>query len=490
MAKSFGRVTVSALLASSRFALTVFPLCGFTTPLSNRCNIILEREGAMVPSNRQLLILLFLFCDLALVAGLILLGLPESARAHLWACVSLAALCFAFFRLYSLHRLRRASEELTALIKAMGLWLLLLLILDLGEIGSRWFLASFVTATTLILFGFRRLWWLIIGSLRAQGYNPTPVVIVGTGRVARRTARAIHHAGWTGMHVFGFIEDEPTQWVSDLPIVGQIADLPRLILEQGISQVFIALPFQRYADVRRIYETLAESIVEIRLILDAPRLAPLSLGTTKIDGLTVVGLRENPHLGLNVAVKRGMDLILAGLALLVLAPVFFALIVIVKCTSRGPIFYTQERCGLNGRRFKMIKFRTMVVDAEKQTGPIWASAQDSRTTAVGTWLRRLSLDELPQLFNVLRGEMSLVGPRPERPVFIERFRKSLPNYMSRHMVKAGMTGWAQVQGWRGNTSLRQRLRHDLYYITHWNPWFDLRILFLTLVRGFFHKNAY
>jgi Undecaprenyl-phosphate glucose phosphotransferase len=444
----------------------------------------------MFPSHRQLLILWFLLGDLALLAGLLEVGMPETFQTHRLACITLAALCLAFFRLYSLHRLRRAREELAALAKAMGLWLLLLLMIDLVPSGTHWSIALFLVAATSALFGLRRIWWVLIGSLRARGYNPTPVLIVGTGRVARRTARAISQAGWTGMHVFGFIEDEPSHWTSDLPIAGQIADLPRLVLEHGISQVFIALPFRRYADVRQIYETLAESIVEVRLILDAPRLAPMSLRTTKIDGLTVVGLRENPHLGLNVAVKRGMDLILAGVALLVLAPVFLALVAIVSFTSRGPIFYSQERCGLNGRRFKMIKFRTMVVDAEKQTGPVWAAAQDCRTTPVGAWLRRLSLDELPQLFNVLRGEMSLVGPRPERPVFIERFRKSLPNYMSRHMVKAGMTGWAQVQGWRGNTSLRQRLRHDLYYITHWNPWFDLRILFLTLLRGFFHRNAY
>jgi len=204
----------------------------------------------------------------------------------------------------------------------------------------------------------------------------------------------------------------------------------------------------------------------------------------------VVGLRDNPHLGLNQAVKRSMDLTFASLALLLLSPVLLLLALIVKLTSKGPIFYLQERCGLNGRRFQMVKFRTMRVDAEHQTGPVWASSGDIRTTSIGAWLRRLSLDELPQLLNVLRGEMSLVGPRPERPVFIERFRKTIPNYMARHMVKAGMTGWAQVQGWRGNTSLRQRIRHDLYYITHWNPWFDLRIMALTVVRGFFHRNAY
>jgi Undecaprenyl-phosphate glucose phosphotransferase len=444
----------------------------------------------VVPSNRQLLVVWFAAWDLALLAAALVGCLGEAVRQTGTAILCLAMVCLALFRLYSLHRLRRGRDELSALVQALGLFLLFLFVTDQAPGVSPGTLAGAVAVSALLLFAARRFWWALIGSLRARGYNPTPVVIVGTGRVARRTAQAIQKAGWTGMHVYGFIDDEPSRWSSDLPIVGGISELPRLVLEQGISQVFIALPLSHFAETRRVYEVLSESIVEVRLILDAPPLAPLSLGTTKLDGLTVVGLRENPHYGLNVAVKRGMDISLALLGLLLLSPVMVILAVLIKLTSRGPVFYTQERCGLNNEPFRMVKFRTMTVDAEGQTGPVWAKVGDRRTTWFGAWLRRLSLDELPQLFNVLRGEMSLVGPRPERPVFVERFRKTIPNYMSRHMVKSGMTGWAQVQGWRGNTSLRQRVRHDLYYITHWNPWFDLRILMLTVVRGFFHRNAY
>jgi exopolysaccharide biosynthesis polyprenyl glycosylphosphotransferase len=162
----------------------------------------------------------------------------------------------------------------------------------------------------------------------------------------------------------------------------------------------------------------------------------------------------------------------------------------VKLTSPGPVFYRQERCGLNGEPFFMLKFRSMPVDSEQKTGPVWASKGDKRCTPLGGFLRKTSLDELPQLWNVLMGEMSLVGPRPERPVFIAQFRKTIPNYMVRHSVKAGITGWAQVHGWRGNTSLRKRIQYDLYYITHWTPWLDFRILWLTVFRGFVHKNAY
>ena len=185
-----------------------------------------------------------------------------------------------------------------------------------------------------------------------------------------------------------------------------------------------------------------------------------------------------------------MDVLLSLTGLIVLSPVLLLIAVLVKLTSPGPVFYRQERCGLNGRAFHMLKFRSMAVNAEQQTGAVWAAKNDERRTWFGAFLRRTSIDELPQLLNVLMGDMSLVGPRPERPVFIQQFKKTIPNYMARHCVKAGITGWAQVHGWRGNTSLRKRLQYDLYYITHWTPWLDLRILWMTLFKGIVHRNAY
>jgi exopolysaccharide biosynthesis polyprenyl glycosylphosphotransferase len=209
-----------------------------------------------------------------------------------------------------------------------------------------------------------------------------------------------------------------------------------------------------------------------------------------LDGLPMIGLRESPHFGLNVVVKRSMDVILSALAILILSPLLLLLATLVKITSPGPIFYRQERCGLNGKPFQMLKYRSMGIDAESQTGAVWAVKDDPRRTVFGAFLRSTSLDELPQLINVLKGEMSLVGPRPERPVFISKFSKTIPNYMARHAVKAGITGWAQVHGWRGNTSLRKRVQYDLYYITHWTPWLDLRIMCLTVWRGLVNRNAY
>jgi putative colanic acid biosysnthesis UDP-glucose lipid carrier transferase len=185
-----------------------------------------------------------------------------------------------------------------------------------------------------------------------------------------------------------------------------------------------------------------------------------------------------------------MDMALSLIGLLLLSPLFALLAILVKWSSPGPIFYRQERCGLNGKSFYMLKFRSMPVNSESQTGPVWAKKSDNRSTPLGAFMRKTSLDELPQIWNVLMGDMSLVGPRPERPVFIQKFSKTIPNYMARHCVKAGITGWAQVHGWRGNTSLRKRLQFDLYYITHWTPWLDLRILWMTIFHGIIHRNAY
>jgi Undecaprenyl-phosphate glucose phosphotransferase len=308
--------------------------------------------------------------------------------------------------------------------------------------------------------------------------------------VARATARTLRRATWLGIKPIGYVEDKPSDWSTDLDILGNTAELPELIQKYKVAYVFICLPFPRYQEVRHTFDVLAQTMAEVRVVADLPGMNGLSMGVTPLDKLTMISLRENPHFGVNVVVKRVMDIALAALALVLLSPVLGAIALLVKLTSKGPIFYSQERCSLNGSTFKMLKFRSMRVDAEAQTGAVWARKDDDRRTPIGTFLRKTSLDELPQLLNVLMGDMSLVGPRPERPVFIHKFRKTIPHYMSRHVVKCGITGWAQVHGWRGNTSLRKRVQYDLYYINHWTPWLDLRILWLTAFRALADRNAY
>lgn len=409
------------------------------------------------------------------------------------AVVVLAWVAFRLVGLYDVHRLRRFREELAGAIKGAILAVLLVLALlffTRQEYDSRLTLGYFgVLLFTSVLLG-RRVIWSLLRWLRRRGYNTIPVVIVGTGRTARRLARSLLRHRWTGLRLYGYIESKPSRWINDLYIAGRIEDLPRLVEEKGIRQVFIALPFKRFNEAMRVFAVLSDSLAEVRLVVDTPSLAPFSLATTQFDGMTLLHLRESPYFGINRLVKRLMDIGISLTAIVILSPLMLLIAILIKLTSRGPIFYRQERCGLDGKTFQMLKFRTMRVDAEKGTGPVFARPNDPRRTWFGALLRRTSLDELPQLFNVLKGDMSLVGPRPERPCFVERFRKTIPHYMARHLVKAGITGWAQVNGWRGDTSLRKRLQYDLYYITHWNPWFDLRILWLTLWRGLIHRNAY
>lgn len=407
--------------------------------------------------------------------------------------LTLAALAYRLTGQYAIHRLRRFREEMICVVKGAGLLSLFVMAATFylhDPYESRVTMMLFSLLTTVGVLLVRRLSWAAIRELRSRGYNQTHAVIVGTGRVARKTARALRHASWMGIKNIGFVEDQPSRWTSDLHILGTTTDLPKLIDRYKIEHVFISLPLNRYHDARHVYDILSRTLVEVRLVTDVPSLAGLSLTTTNLDGLPVIGLRESPHFGLNIVVKRGMDVVLSSLGLIAISPLLLFLAALVKLTSPGPVYYRQDRCSLNGRVFQMLKFRSMRVDAEQQTGAVWAQKDDPRRTWFGAFLRATSLDELPQLINVLKGDMSLVGPRPERPMFIHRFSKTIPNYMARHCVKAGITGWAQVNGWRGNTSLRKRVQHDLYYITHWNPWFDLRILWMTLFRGFFHRNAY
>jgi Undecaprenyl-phosphate glucose phosphotransferase len=404
-----------------------------------------------------------------------------------------AAVAYRIVGQYQVHRLRRFREEIIAVTKGVALLALLMMSTNYfshGHYESRLTMLIFACLACGWVLSARRVTWSAVRKLRQRGYNNSNTLIVGTGRVARKTAQALRNANWMGLKNVGFVEDRPNRFASDLTILGTIPDLPELVKQLNIEHVFIAVPMHRSAEARQVFNVLSRSLVEVRLVADVPNLAGLTLTTANLDGLPVIGLRESPHFGLNIIVKRAMDIALSSLALVVLSPVMLAVAAIVRLTSPGPIFYRQERCGLNGRVFWMLKFRTMPVDAEATTGPVWARPNDPRRTPLGAFLRRTSLDELPQFINVLRGDMSLVGPRPERPVFIHQFSKTIPNYMARHCVKAGITGWAQVHGWRGNTSLRKRLQFDLYYITHWNPWLDFRILWMTLWHGIIHRNAY
>jgi Undecaprenyl-phosphate glucose phosphotransferase len=464
----------------------------------------------MLKNKSQILCLWFLCCDLVLTVAAWLLShflrfesgwfevdkTPptfEMCWKNIPIVLLVSVLAYHLTQQYQIHRFRRLREEFVSVFAGtvlMGLFVVAATFGFHSPYESRGAILLFIVLTMGLIVTFRRLSWMGVHWLRRHGYNQTQTLIVGTGRVARKTARSLRQTTWLGFKNVGFIEDQPSHWASDLDILGGITDLPRLVAKYQVSHVFICLPMSRYHEARRVFDTLSQTLVDVRLIADVPALAGVTFTTTYFDGMPMIGLRESPHYGLNIVVKRVMDIVLSLLALVILSPLMVLIAALVKLTSPGPIFYSQERCGLNGETFKMLKFRSMRVDAEQKSGAVWAVKDDPRKTRLGDFLRKTSLDELPQFINVLLGHMSIVGPRPERPVFISKFVKTIPNYHARHAVKAGITGWAQVNGWRGNTSLRKRVQYDLYYITHWTPWLDIRILWLTVWHGFVNRNAY
>jgi Undecaprenyl-phosphate glucose phosphotransferase len=328
---------------------------------------------------------------------------------------------------------------------------------------------------------------------RRHGYNLRYILILGTEHLGRTLRQQIGRHPELGLRIVGFLTQYPYevgQRIDGVTVLGHIDDVQHTVRGRGIDQVFVALPLEAQPAVEKIVQRLGDEMVEIKIVPDLYQYVVLRGSIEEFEGLPIITLSGSPMYGWNVVVKRAFDLCVAVPLLLLCLPALGLIALLVKCTSQGPIFYVQERMGFDGRVFHMLKFRTMHWEAEQATGAVWAQENDPRRTRLGRILRRTSLDELPQLCNVVKGEMSLVGPRPERPVFVAEFRKSVPRYMLRHRVKAGMTGWAQVQGWRGNTSLERRLEHDLYYIQHWSLAFDLKILWLTVWSGFVHRNAY
>jgi len=329
--------------------------------------------------------------------------------------------------------------------------------------------------------------------LRKRGYNQRFALIAGTGELAQKVLRRIEIYPELGIQVIGFLTrkvEEVGKEIKNIPILGIYDDLDTILEKNKIDIFFIAISVKEYDYFESLIKKVEGHLSEIKVIPASYEFLSLRGGMDELGDLPIVNLQSSPLYGWDKVFKRIFDLILGTLILVVVSPVMLVISILIKLTPEGPILYRQERVGMDGYSFQMIKFRTMHADAEEQTGPIWAKENDSRRTKVGAFLRRTSLDELPQLFNVIKGEMSLVGPRPERPNFVEEFRNRIPSYMLRHKIKAGITGWAQVNGWRGNTSLEKRIEHDLYYIENWSIGFDLRILMMTLWRGLFSKSAY
>jgi Undecaprenyl-phosphate glucose phosphotransferase len=318
------------------------------------------------------------------------------------------------------------------------------------------------------------------------------VLIAGSGDLGRMVADKVLEHRELGFRVLGFIDDRA---VGDhigyrgLPLLGTITDADEIIRREKIDHLYVALPLEEHVKMLGLVEATNREGVDVHVVPDLLQFIALRARLEHLDGVPIISLNDVPLRGLNSILKRAIDVAISGAALLVVGLPLLLLAILIKKTSSGPVFYKQERMGLDGKAFQVYKFRSMHQGAEDETGPVWARDDDPRCTPVGQWLRRFDLDELPQLWNVLRGDMSIVGPRPERPYFVEQFKHRIPQYMLRHKVKAGITGWAQVNGWRGNTSLDKRIEYDLYYIQNWSVGLDLKIMWLTLLRGL-QKQAY
>lgn len=328
---------------------------------------------------------------------------------------------------------------------------------------------------------------------RKKGYNLRHILIVGAGELAQNLAEKFDLHPEIGFNIVGFLTNHPVkvgQSISGKKILGQLEDVQKIVREYKVDQLFIALPRHAHERLEKVINYLGEEFVDIKVVPDLLQFMRLNPGIEDLDGLPVVNLSEGPLYGWNSFFKRFTDIIISLALLFITSPCMIIIAIAIKLTSKGPAFYKQERMGLNGQHFLINKFRTMYVDAEEKTGAVWTKKDDSRRTLIGLFLRKTSLDELPQLFNVLKGNMSIVGPRPERPVFVNNFKKSVYQYMLRHKMKAGMTGWAQVNGWRGDTSLEKRVEYDIYYIENWSLLFDLKIIWLTIWKGLINRNAY
>ncbi|MCI8564714.1 MAG: undecaprenyl-phosphate glucose phosphotransferase [Lachnospiraceae bacterium] len=424
-----------------------------------------------------------------------------SFRGYMSALLFLApALLCAYWvlRLYTPKRVTQSAKEISSIIQANLIVLLVFsLILFLGKERlqhfSRPMLALFfvlnTTGDVLFRYSVRR----VLRLFRRKGYNQKHVLLVGCSRAAfSYIDRTMENPVW-GYKIRGILDDD-TDWGYEyrgIHVIGATSELDDILSVNRLDEIVITLGLREYDKLEHIVAVCEKSGVHTKFVPDYNNIIPTRPYTEDLQGLPVIHIRHVPLTdSFNATIKRGMDLVGGVTCLILFSPVMLLTALMVKCSSPGPVIFRQERVGLHNRAFAMYKFRSMRVQAPNEEKKEWTKAGDNRVTKIGRLIRKLSIDELPQLFNVIKGDMSLVGPRPERPFFVEKFREEIPRYMIKHQVRPGMTGWAQVNGYRGDTSIRRRIDCDLYYIENWTVGFDIKIMLMTVVHGFINKNAY
>ncbi len=421
-------------------------------------------------------------------------GIPD-LRVYLVG--SLGAVCIFVALLYvhgmyDLRRRRRLADDLGGLVRCVVEATLLLAAAAFfyrSYSFSRSFLLGLAGASGTFLLGGRVFARYLHLVAREKGVGVERVAVLGRGPSQARVVEVLRGRPGLGSTLVGEVLAEGDT-PGELPVLGAATELQDLVERHAIDVVLVTLPFREVSRVMPVIDALADHQIRVCFVPDLEEMFTSSLRVREIEGLPFLELRQVALHGFDRIAKRTFDIVVASALVVLFAPVLFVVAVAVRITSPGPVLYRQQRVGRDGRLFEILKFRTMRQDAERLTGPVWASEHDPRRTSVGSWLRRWSLDELPQLLNAVRGEMSLVGPRPERPIFVQEFRSSVPRYFERHKVRSGITGWAQVNGLRGDTPLEERTRYDIFYVENWSLGLDLKILAMTLRSVLSRHNAY
>ena len=420
----------------------------------------------------------------------------------LFVIVPVYIILYGIFDLYMPKRIQSRRREFANIFKAnvTGLMIFTFCLFagrNLPNLGP--YLRNFSTRMIVAFFGaniiiealFRNILRIFLRDLRSRGFNQKHVLMVGySGAATGFIERNIDNPEW-GYNIIGIIDDELEKGTTrdGVNVLGDLSDLRNILANNDIDEIMVTLPLDKYEYLKPVVNICEKSGVHTMFVPDYQNIIPTTPYTEDLEGLPVVHIRHVPLTSpMNAVIKRGIDILGALTALIIFSPVMLVTIIAIKATSPGPIIYSQERVGLHNKIFKMYKFRSMYVQRPEEELSRWTTKGDPRVTSVGRIIRRLNIDEMPQFINVLRGDMSLIGPRPERPQFVEKFKEEIPRYMIKHQVRPGLTGWAQVNGLRGDTSIQKRIEYDLYYIENWTLGLDVKILFMTVFKGF--KNAY
>lgn len=400
------------------------------------------------------------------------------------------------FSLYEPLRMQGRRLVLSSVIKAntLGLLLIIFALYMVGEEHySRLTFYIFYFVNICLEWGVRMMIFCLLRDMRKRGLNQKQMILVGYSRAAEEYIDRVHQNPQWGYIIRGILDDNvPAGTVyNGVKVIGRIANLMVILPANRLDEIAITLGLSEYYRLEEIVALCEKSGVHTKFIPDYNKIIPTKPYTEDILGLPVINIRYVPlNNTFNALIKRVMDIVGSIFGIIVSSPIMLLMCILIKLTSPGPLIYKQERVGLHNKTFWMYKFRSMEIQPESEEKKAWTVKNDPRVTGIGKFMRRTSIDELPQLFNILKGNMSLVGPRPERPFFVEKFREEIPRYMVKHQVRPGLTGWAQVNGYRGDTSIRKRIDCDLYYIENWTIGFDIKILFLTIFKGFVNKNAY